>query len=87
MSRGVNCYFTQVLTILFRLEEQQRQRRRQREAEAERATSDGRPYPPYEPVWFNKEKEEDTDNVIHTYGGQYWDCKTKQDWSKCPSIF
>ncbi|XP_070499181.1 oxysterol-binding protein 1 isoform X2 [Chironomus tepperi] len=70
-----------------RLEEQQRQRRRQREAEAEKATIEGRPYPPYESTWFRKEKEEGTDNVIHVYNGQYWDCKAKQDWSKCPSIF
>ncbi|KAG5679288.1 hypothetical protein PVAND_008867 [Polypedilum vanderplanki] len=70
-----------------RLEEQQRQRRRQREAEAERATIEGRPYPPYEPIWFKKEKEEGTDNVIHVYRGQYWECKSKQDWSRCPSIF
>lgn len=34
----------------YRLEEQQRQRRRQREAEAEKATSVGRPYPPYEVI-------------------------------------
>lgn len=70
-----------------RLEEQQRQRRRQRETEAEKATAEGRPYPIFEPIWFRKEKEEGTDNVIHVYNGQYWDCKSKQDWSKCPSIF
>jgi hypothetical protein len=74
-------------TEKLRLEEQQRARRRQREAEAEKAASEGRPYPPYEPVWFNKQKEEGTDNVIHVYRGQYWESKTKQDWSKCPSIF
>lgn len=76
-----------ILTFYFRLEEQQRQRRRQREAEAEISTSEGRPYPPYEPIWFNQEREIGTDNVIHVFRGQYWDCKAKQDWSKCPPIF
>lgn len=73
--------------ITFRLEEQQRQRRRQRESEAEDATSVGRPYPPYEPSWFKKEKEDGTDNVIHVYQGQYWKCKEGSDWSRCPQIF
>jgi len=70
-----------------RLEEAQRARRRQREAEAERAAAEGRPYPPYEPVWFRKEQEIGTDNIIHVYNEQYWDCKVKQDWSKSPTIF
>ncbi|XP_058829798.1 oxysterol-binding protein 1 isoform X2 [Topomyia yanbarensis] len=70
-----------------RLEEKQRARRREREAEAEKAAAEGRPYPPYEPIWFNKQKEEGTDNLVHVYKGTYWDCKSKQDWSKCPDIF
>ncbi|XP_055598149.1 oxysterol-binding protein 1 isoform X2 [Uranotaenia lowii] len=70
-----------------RLEEKQRARRREREAEAERAAAEGRPYPPYEPVWFSKQKEEGTDNLVHVYKGTYWDCKAKQEWSRCPDIF
>uniref|UniRef100_A0AAG5DT23 Oxysterol-binding protein n=1 Tax=Anopheles atroparvus TaxID=41427 RepID=A0AAG5DT23_ANOAO len=70
-----------------RLEESQRARRRQREAEAEQAATEGRPYPPYEPIWFGKEKEEGTDNLVHVYKGSYWDMKAKQDWSKSPNIF
>ncbi|XP_050094214.1 oxysterol-binding protein 1 isoform X2 [Anopheles aquasalis] len=70
-----------------RLEEGQRARRRQREAEAETAAAEGRPYPPYEPIWFSKEKEQGTDNLVHVYKGTYWDAKSKQDWSKSPSIF
>lgn len=73
--------------ISFRLEEAQRKRRRQREAEAEAAAALGRPYPPYEPVWFAKEQEEGTDNLFHVYKNQYWEAKSKQDWSKCPKIF
>ncbi|XP_058458562.1 oxysterol-binding protein 1 isoform X2 [Malaya genurostris] len=70
-----------------RLEEKQRARRREREAEAEKAAAEGRPYPPYEPIWFSKQKEEGTDNLVHVYKGTYWDSKAKQDWSKCPDIF
>uniref|UniRef100_A0A1Q3F391 Oxysterol-binding protein n=2 Tax=Culex TaxID=53527 RepID=A0A1Q3F391_CULTA len=70
-----------------RLEEKQRARRREREAEAEKAAAEGRPYPPYEPIWFDKRKEDGTDNLVHVFKGTYWDAKTKQDWSKCPDIF
>lgn len=41
--------------------------RRQREAEAERAAREGRPYLPYEPVWFKKDKDPITGNPIHIY--------------------
>lgn len=74
-------------TINCRLEEAQRLRRRQREAEAEEAASQGRPYPIYEPVWFVKEQDGDSDSLFHVYKNQYWEAKSKQDWSKCPKIF
>jgi hypothetical protein len=70
-----------------RLEEKQRAARRIREAETEKAASEGRPYPPYEPVWFKKEKEPWTGSVIHVYQGKYWECKERQDWSMCPDIY
>ncbi|KAG8236531.1 hypothetical protein J437_LFUL015805 [Ladona fulva] len=70
-----------------RLEEKQRAARRKREGEAEKAAAEGRPYPPYEPVWFKKQTEPYTGNVFHMYQGRYWDCKEKGDWSMCPDIF
>ncbi|XP_069684106.1 oxysterol-binding protein 1 isoform X5 [Periplaneta americana] len=70
-----------------RLEEKQRAARRVREADAEKAAAEGRPYPPYEPVWFKKEKEPWTGSVIHMYQGKYWECKEQQDWSMCPDIY
>ncbi|XP_026475053.1 oxysterol-binding protein 1 isoform X2 [Ctenocephalides felis] len=70
-----------------RLEEKQRARRREREAEAELAAKEGRPYPPYEPLWFTREQEPGTENVVHVYSGKYWEAKAKQDWSNCPDIF
>jgi oxysterol-binding protein 1 len=69
------------------LEEKQRLRRRERENEAERAAAEGRPYPPYEPTWFDQKQEDNVENLEYVYRGGYWDCKTKQDWSKCPGIF
>jgi len=47
----------------------------------------GRPYTPYEPVWFKKEKEPWTGSVIHMYQNKYWECKERQDWSMCPDIY
>lgn len=70
-----------------RLEEKQRLKRRAREAEAEAAADKGSPYPPYEPIWFAREREEGTDNVIHVYKGTYWEHKRNQDWSQCPDLF
>lgn len=73
-----------------RLEEKQRLTRRQREAEAEQAAADGRPYPPYEPQWFIKTKDEDSegyDGLIHVYRGNYWETKRKQEWNPNRNIF
>jgi len=41
----------------------------------------------HEPKWFEKKPDEATGTVAHVYNGDYWRCKDKQDWSRCPSIF
>lgn len=64
--------------------------RRQRETEAENAASEGIPYKPYEPLWFEKVKDEDSegfDHYLHVYKGNYWEAKRKGDWLQCPNIF
>lgn len=73
--------------VKLKLEEKQRAARRQRESSAEQAVSTGTPYAPYEPVWFKKEMDPITGSIAHIYKGGYWECKEKQDWSRCPSIF
>lgn len=70
-----------------RLEEKQRTKRREREAEAEEAAKEGRPYPPYEPLWFKKQQDDNTENLVHVYKGDYWESKKRKDWSKCQDIF
>lgn len=70
-----------------RLEEKQRAVRREREEEAERAAAEGKPYVPYEPSWFKICKDPITDNPVHVYRQDYWQCKEKQDWSRCPKIY
>ncbi|XP_039948871.1 oxysterol-binding protein 1 [Bactrocera neohumeralis] len=70
-----------------RLEEKQRRKRRERESEAEAAANEGRPYQPYEPLWFRREKEEGSDNLVHVFNESYWKHKQDQDWSQCPDIF
>jgi len=47
----------------------------------------GKEYVGYQPKWFTKDKDPQTGNVIHKYTGEYWECKEKQDWSRCPDIF
>ncbi|KAK1130509.1 hypothetical protein K0M31_018641 [Melipona bicolor] len=70
-----------------RLEEKQRAARRAREHEAEKAATQGLPYETYEPLWFKKEQDPYTDSLCYVYGGEYWECKSKGDWSRCPNIF
>jgi hypothetical protein len=50
-------------------------------------SSVGRPVPTYEPNWFRKEKDRYTGNMLHVFGGRYWECKRKQEWAVCPDIF
>lgn len=70
-----------------RLEDKQRTVRRRREEEAEKAAAEGRPYVPYEPVWFKKGKDPITGNPVHLYTEDYWKCKERQDWARCPHIY
>lgn len=70
-----------------RLEEKQRAVRRKREADAEAAAASGQSYPPYEPIWFRKDKEHWTGQICHIYQGKYWEAKEKQQWDMCPDIF
>jgi len=77
-----------------RLEEKQRAVRRRRETEAEMAAGEGynffnlgKPFPPYEPVWFYKEKDPDTGNVMHLVRQDYWTCKESGNWVRCPDIY
>ncbi|XP_011494145.1 PREDICTED: oxysterol-binding protein 1 isoform X2 [Ceratosolen solmsi marchali] len=74
-------------TEKLRLEEKQRSVRRARENDAEKSASEGLPYSAYEPLWFKKQEDPYTDSFCHTYNGEYWKCKSKQDWGRCPNIF
>ncbi|XP_014473458.1 PREDICTED: oxysterol-binding protein 1 isoform X1 [Dinoponera quadriceps] len=70
-----------------RLEEKQRAVRRAREHDAEKATAQGFSYEQYEPLWFKKKQDPYTDSRCYVFNGEYWDCKSKGDWSRCPNIF
>ena len=37
--------------------------------------------------WFIKTIDPYTKQPIHVFGNEYWDCKAKQDWKRCPDIF
>lgn len=50
-------------------------------------TFSGQSYPPYEPIWFRKDKEHWTGQICHIYQGKYWESKEKQQWDMCPDIF
>ena len=84
-----------------RLEEKQRTARKQREAAAaslastagstsensegnqlnELTASD------HEPAWFKKRIDPYTNQPIHVSNNEYWACKEKQDWKRCPDLY
>lgn len=41
----------------------------------------------HEPVWFKKINDPYTNQPIHVFKNEYWDCKMRNDWSKCPDIY
>lgn len=41
----------------------------------------------YVPKWFQQEEDVQTGGVIHAFTGEYWQCKEKHDWSRCPDIY
>ncbi|KAF6212193.1 hypothetical protein GE061_012714 [Apolygus lucorum] len=43
--------------------------------------------PPHKPVWFSQQKDPDTKTVMYKHNGDYWECKKKKDWKRCPQIF
>ena len=63
-----------------RLEEKQRQTRKAREAEA-----GGQDL--YKSKWFKKQHDAFTDAEIHVFTNEYWECKAKQDWARCDTIY
>ncbi|CAF2975068.1 unnamed protein product [Rotaria socialis] len=61
-----------------RVEEKQRQVRRTRESSE---------HYNYESKWFKRQHDPLTDSEMHIYTNEYWECKQKQDWSRCDDIF
>ena len=43
--------------------------------------------PCHEPMWFQREKDEITGDMIYKSTNKYWTCKEKQDWATCPDIY
>lgn len=70
-----------------RLQKRQRENKRRRETEAAQAEAEGREYEAYSPAWFKMGTDEITGAPIYRYTQEYWDCKQRQDWSRCPDIY
>ncbi len=70
-----------------RLEDKQRIARRQREQLNEKLAAEGKSQINHEPNWFKKTTDPYTNQQIHIYNNEYWECKQKQDWKRCPDIF
>ncbi len=40
-----------------------------------------------EPIWFEKQFDPYTKEERYVYKNEYWGCKARQDWRKCPDLF
>lgn len=89
LSKKVRCILLELLLIAFYLEieEKQRANRRKRDEEVEQAIQKGLSYPEYSPAWFDRAQDEFTGSVVHIFKGDYWQCKSNQEWTRCPTIF
>ncbi|XP_068191026.1 oxysterol-binding protein 2 [Antennarius striatus] len=70
-----------------RLEECQRLERKRRETQASQALEEGRNIEGYQPLWFEKRRENSTGEDTYVYRGGYWEAKERQDWNQCPDLF
>ena len=41
----------------------------------------------YKPCWLKTVVDPFTNQPIHVYTNEYWECKERQDWSRCPDLF
>ena len=41
----------------------------------------------YEPCWFKKTVDPYTNQPIHVFQNEYWECKERQDWKRCPNLY
>ena len=69
------------------LEEAQRGRRKRREAEQAAQKAANVAVEQYTPKWFKIQKCPITSEEGYVFTNEYWDCKAKQDWSRCEHIY
>ena len=43
--------------------------------------------PDHEAAWFKSAVDPFTKQQIHVFNNEYWECKAKQDWKRCPDIY
>ncbi|KAL3321285.1 hypothetical protein Ciccas_000041 [Cichlidogyrus casuarinus] len=41
----------------------------------------------HKPVWFESRHDPDTTETISFFTNEYWQCKERQDWSRCPDLY
>jgi hypothetical protein len=74
-------------SVKIQLEEKQRAAYKKFEQERLEAASIDGHCTGYSPKWFVKEEDAQTGGVIHRFTGEYWQCKERQDWTRCPDIY
>lgn len=72
-----------------RLEEKQRSARRKAEDDngKQRASQGETVSQCHDPAWFKRQHDDLMNTDVFVYTHEYWECKEKQDWSRCPNIF
>uniref|UniRef100_A0AC35TZ35 PH domain-containing protein n=1 Tax=Rhabditophanes sp. KR3021 TaxID=114890 RepID=A0AC35TZ35_9BILA len=82
-----NGYWDEANLVKNELEEKQRTARKNRELEEENLSKQGLEPEEYKPLWFKKVQDEKTASDVHIFLHEYWDCKNKQAWDRCPKLF
>jgi hypothetical protein len=39
------------------------------------------------PAWFKRTVDPYTNQMVYLCNDEYWDCKERKDWSRCPDLF
>ncbi|KAI1293548.1 Oxysterol-binding protein 1 [Halotydeus destructor] len=70
------------------LEENQRNRRRKRTlVDSDSTNEETSSVDLHRPAWFRRDLDPVTGEAMFAFTDEYWTCKEKQDWARCPDIF
>jgi hypothetical protein len=72
-----------------RLEEKQRAKRMEKKQTSSSQENDEQSchMEEHEPAWFKRVCDPYTNQMVYLSNNEYWDCKERKDWKRCPDLF